>query len=282
MNLKKNKIHEVNVGKIKFSNSEKIKLIAGPCQIESRDHAIEICSKINEICKKLNLEFVYKSSFDKANRSSYESARGVGIKKGIDILSEVKEKFKCPILTDVHESYQCEIIGKVVDIIQIPAFLCRQTDLLISAAKTGCVINIKKGQFLAPWDMKNVISKVLSTGNNKILITERGTMFGYNNLVSDIRSLPILKENGFPVIFDATHSVQIPGGRGTSSGGQREFVEVLANAAVTTGISSIFIETHQNPSIAPSDGPNMISLNDLPKLLHSIILYDNLAKSDLS
>ena len=271
---------EVKVGKINFSNRKKIKLIAGPCQIESRDHAMEICSEINEICQKLSIEFVYKSSFDKANRSSHESSRGIGIKKGLEILSEIKEKYNCPTITDVHEANQCDEVSKSVDIIQIPAFLCRQTDLLISAGNTNSAINIKKGQFLSPWDMKNVVNKILSTGNRKILITERGTMFGYNNLITDMRSLPILKQNGFPVVFDATHSVQIPGGKGTSSGGQWEFAEVLAKAAITTGISSIFLETHQNPSIAPSDGPNMIPLKDLSNILHSLLLYDNLAKSD--
>jgi len=274
------KSFEVKVGKINFSNKKKVKLIAGPCQIESRDHAMEVCSEINEICKKLNIEFVYKSSFDKANRSSYKSPRGIGIKKGLEILMEIKEKYNCPTITDVHEAHQCDEVSRCVDIIQIPAFLCRQTDLLISAGNTNCAVNIKKGQFMSPWDMKNVINKILSTGNEKILITERGTMFGYNNLVTDIRSLPILKENGFPVIFDATHSVQIPGGKGLSSGGQREFAEVLAKAAITTGISSVFLETHQNPSIAPSDGPNMIPLKDLSNILHSLLLYDNLAKSE--
>ena len=276
----KSKDFKVKVGKIVFSNNEKMKLIAGPCQIESRDHAMETCSEINEICKKLDLEFIYKSSFDKANRTSIGSARGVGLEKGVKILSEIKEKYNCPVITDVHESYQCEIVSKCVDIIQIPAYLCRQTDLLVSVGRTNCVVNVKKGQFLSPWEMTNVIEKILSTGNNKILITERGTMFGYNNLITDLRSLPLLKKNGFPVVFDATHSVQIPGGKGNSSDGQREFVEVLARAAVTTSISSIFLETHQNPSIAPSDGPNMIALKDLSKLLQSLLLYDNLAKSD--
>ncbi len=279
MSFNNTKCFEVKVKNINFSNDLPIKLIAGPCQIESRDHALDTCSEIKEITKKLDFEFVYKSSFDKANRSSHESARGVGIKKGLDILSEIKEKFSCPVLTDVHESQHCSEVGKHVDIIQIPAFLCRQTDLLIAAAKTNCVVNIKKGQFLSPWDMKNVLSKVLSTGNKNILLTERGTMFGYNNLVTDIRSLPILKQNGFPVVFDATHSVQLPGGKGMSSGGQREFVDILSKAAVTTGIASIFIETHPNPSIAPSDGPNMIALKDLSKLLQQIKLYDTLTKS---
>ena len=272
--------HNVNVGKICFSNDSEIKLILGPCQIESRIHALETCAEINEICSKLKLKFVYKSSFDKANRSSHSSSRGVGLKKGIEILDEVKEKFKCPIMTDVHEVDQCKMVSKVVDVIQIPAFLCRQTDLILAAGKTNCVVNVKKGQFLAPWDMKNIIEKLRSTGNEKIMLTERGTMFGYNNLVTDIRSLVIMKTFNYPVIFDATHSVQLPGSSGKTSGGQREFVENLAKAAVTTKISSIFIETHQNPSIAPSDGQTMISLKDLPKILHCIKLYDSLAKSE--
>ncbi len=274
------KSFNINVGEISFSNDSEIKLILGPCQIESRTHALETCAEINEICSKLKLEFVYKSSFDKANRSSHSSPRGVGLKKGIEILDEVKDKFKCPILTDVHEVDQCSIVSKIVDIIQIPAFLCRQTDLILAAGKTNCVVNIKKGQFLAPWDMKNIIEKLKSTGNEKIMLTERGTMFGYNNLVTDMRSLIIMRNFNYPVVFDATHSVQLPGSVGKTSGGQREFVESLAKAAVTTKISSIFIETHQNPSIAPSDGQTMISLKDLPNMLHYIKLYDNLAKSE--
>ena len=271
---------EININNITFSNNLPIKLIAGPCQIESREHALETCLEIIEICSKIDINFVYKSSFDKANRTSHKTSRGVGIKKGLDILCEIKEKFNCSVLTDVHESYQCEQVSKVVDIIQIPAFLCRQTDLILSAGNTNCCVNVKKGQFLSPWDMKNIVSKLISTGNKKIMLTERGSMFGYNNLITDFRTFPILKENGFPVIFDATHSVQLPGGKGESSSGQREFVDVLAKAAVTTGISGIFIETHQNPSIAPSDGANMIKLSELPKLLHYIKLYDNLAKSE--
>ena len=271
---------KVKINGTEFSNNSPIKLIAGPCQIESRDHAMETCSEIIEICSKINIEFVYKSSFDKANRSSHKTSRGVGLTKGLEILSEIKQEFSCSILTDVHESNQCEEVAKVADIIQIPAFLCRQTDLLIAAGKTKSCVNVKKGQFISPWDMPNIVSKILSTGNEKIMLTERGTMFGYNNLVTDFRSLPILKKNGYPVIFDATHSVQLPGGNGISSGGQREFVDTLAKAAVTAGIAGLFIETHQNPSIAPSDGPNMIPLSDLSKLLHYIKLYDNLAKSD--
>ena len=276
----KSKDFKVKVGKIVFSNNEKMKLIAGPCQIESRDHAMETCSEINEICKKLDLEFIYKSSFDKANRTSIRGARGIGLEKGIKILSEIKEKYNCPVITDVHESYQCEIVSKCVDIIQIPAYLCRQTDLLVSAGKTNCVVNVKKGQFLSPWEMTNVIEKILSTGNNKILITERGTMFGYNNLVTDLRSLPLLKKNGFPVVFDATHSVQIPGGKGNSSDGQREFVEFLARAAAAVGVAGIFMETHQDPDNAPSDGPNMVPLNKLENLLIKLIKIDKLIKNN--
>ena len=274
------KSYNVNVGNICFSNDSAIKFILGPCQIESRMHALETCAEINEICSKLKLEFVYKSSFDKANRSSQSSSRGVGLREGMEILNEVKEKFRCPILTDVHEANQCSIVSKVVDVIQIPAFLCRQTDLILAAGKTSCAVNVKKGQFLAPWDMKNIIEKLKYTGTDRIMLTERGTMFGYNNLITDIRSLVVMRNFNYPVIFDATHSVQLPGSVGKTSGGQRKFVESLAKAAVTTKISSIFIETHQNPSVAPSDGQTMISLKDLPKILHYIKLYDNLAKSE--
>lgn len=277
-------LHErkVKVDNLEFCNSLPFILISGPCQIEGREHALKVCSKIDEISKKTNIKFVYKSSFDKANRSSHESQRGVGLKKGLEILAEIKERFNCPVLTDVHESSQCKEVSKYVDIIQIPAFLCRQTDLLIAASKTNCTVNVKKGQFLSPWEMKNVVSKLKSTGNEKILVTERGTMFGYNNLVNDMRSLPILKETGFPVIFDATHSVQLPGTLGKSSGGQRKYVETLSKAAITTGISSVFIETHDEPSIAPSDGPNMVALNDLSNLLSKLKLFDNLTKKQLT
>ena len=264
-----------------FSNSEEIKFILGPCQIESRSHALDICSEIDILSKKLDFRYVYKSSFDKANRTSHKSQRGVGLKKGLDILAEVREKFNCAVTTDVHDSQQVKIVKEHIDIIQIPAFLCRQTDLLIEAGKSNLPINIKKGQFLSPWDMENVVKKLLSTGNKKILLTERGTTFGYNNLVSDMRSLVIMKETKFPIIFDATHSVQLPGGKGSSSDGQSKFVSVLAKAAVTTAISGIFMETHDYPSKAPSDGPNMIPLKKLGKLIHSIKLYDNLSKNEL-
>ena len=264
-----------------FSNDSEIKFILGPCQIESKDHAFEICSEIDKLSKKLKFQYIYKSSFDKANRSSYKSKRGLGIKKGLEILAMIKEKFDCPVTSDIHESSHCEVAKEFLDVIQIPAFLCRQTDLLLSAGKTNLPINVKKGQFLAPWDMENVSSKISSTGNKKILLTERGTSFGYNNLVSDMRSLPIMKKIGYPVIFDATHSVQLPGGRGDKSGGQYEFVDTLAKAAVTTSISGLFMETHENPKNAPSDGPNMVPLKSLGKLIHSLKLYDNISKNNI-
>ncbi|MFL2675785.1 MAG: 3-deoxy-8-phosphooctulonate synthase [alpha proteobacterium MED-G10] len=264
-----------------FSNDTEIKFILGPCQIESKDHAFEICSEIDNLSKKLKFQYIYKSSFDKANRSSYKSKRGLGIKKGLEILAMIKEKFDCPVTSDIHEPYHCEIAKEFLDVIQIPAFLCRQTDLLLSAGKTNLPINVKKGQFLAPWDMENVSSKISSTGNKKILLTERGTSFGYNNLVSDMRSLPIMKKTGYPVIFDATHSVQLPGGYGDKSGGQYEFVDTLAKAAVTTSISGLFMETHENPKNAPSDGPNMVPLKSLGKLIHSLKLYDNISKNNI-
>ena len=263
-----------------FSNNSEIKFILGPCQIESKQHAFDTCNEINNLSKRLNFKYVYKSSFDKANRTSHKSKRGIGLKKGLKILSQIKQKFKCPIISDIHEVSHCEIVKDYLDIIQIPAFLCRQTDLLLNAGKTKLPINIKKGQFLSPWDINNVIEKVLSTGNKSLLLTERGTMFGYNNLVSDMRSLPIMKKTEFPVIFDATHSVQLPGGEGAYSGGQSEFVPVLAKAATTTGISGIFIETHENPINAPSDGANMVPLKDLGKLIQSIMLYDNISKNE--
>ncbi len=261
-----------------FSNKSEIKFILGPCQIESKNHAFDICSELDNLSKKLDFKYVYKSSFDKANRTSHKSSRGVGIKKGLEILGDVKETFNCPVTTDVHDISQIDIAKKYLDIIQIPAFLCRQTDLLIEAGKSKLPVNVKKGQFLSPWDVKNITKKILSTGNKNILLTERGTSFGYNNLVSDMRSLVIMKALKFPVVFDATHSVQLPGGNGSSSGGQSEFVGVLAKAATTTAISGIFMETHENPKTAPSDGPNMVPLKNLGKLIQSIKLYDNLSK----
>jgi 2-dehydro-3-deoxyphosphooctonate aldolase (KDO 8-P synthase) len=268
----------IKISEFEVSNIHPFFLIAGPCSIESKDHAINHAGVINEICKKLGINFVYKSSFDKANRSSKGSERGIGIEKGLNILSDVNKEFNIPILTDVHESYQCKEVAKVVDIIQIPAFLCRQTDLLTAAAKTQKIINIKKGQFLAPWDMENVINKVLDIGNNNIMLTERGTSFGYNTLVSDMRSIPQMSKFGFPIIFDATHSVQQPGGLGLTSGGQREFVSILSRAAVSIGISGLFIEAHENPDKAPSDGPNMVKLSELKKLLTKLIEIDKIIK----
>ena len=257
----------VKLNNLQIGRGEPLVLIAGPCQIESTDHTLYIADKIAEICATVDLKFVFKSSFDKANRSSFTSKRGVGLEKGLKILQKVKDEFHCPVLTDVHEISQCEEVGSVVDIIQIPAFLSRQTDLLFAASETGKVINIKKGQFMAPWDMENVIDKIKSCGNDNILLCERGTSFGYNTIVSDFRSLPILSDLGYPVVFDATHSVQQPGGMGTSSGGQREFVPYLAKAACAVGINAIFIETHEDPDNAPSDGPNMIKINDLRNLI---------------
>ena len=273
MEQKKIKIHNFDV-----SNNLPFFLIAGPCSIESNAHAIDHAGKINEICKKLNINFVYKSSFDKANRTSLKSKRGIGLDDGLKILSEVKNTFNIPIITDVHEPYQCAEVAKVVDIIQIPAFLCRQTDLLNAAAITNKVINVKKGQFLAPWDMKNVLNKMIELGNSNVLLTERGTSFGYNTLISDMRSLPQMADYGYPIIFDATHSVQQPGGLGSVSGGQREFVPTLSRAAVSVGVAGLFIEVHENPDAAPSDGPNMLKLSNLYDLLYKLIQLDNIIK----
>ena len=274
----KNKI--IKVKKINLGNKLPLTLIAGPCQIESRDHCHMIASKIKEITSKLNIGFIFKSSFDKANRTSLKSARGIGLEKSLSIFEYIAKDLDLPILTDVHTEEQCKVVSKVVDVIQIPAFLCRQTDLLVAAAKTKKVINIKKGQFLAPWDMKNVIKKIEDSGNDKILITERGVSFGYNTLVSDMRSLPILSELGYPVVYDATHSVQQPGGKGDSSGGERQFVSSLSRAAVAVGISTIFLETHDNPDKAPSDGANMIPLNSLENLLKNLTAIDKIIKSN--
>jgi 2-dehydro-3-deoxyphosphooctonate aldolase (KDO 8-P synthase) len=261
------KHRHVAVGDVVFGNDKPFVLIAGPCQIESMDHALMMADQISKAAQKTGVPFVYKSSFDKANRSSISTARGVGIEAGLEILAAVKERFDCPILTDVHTAEQCKRVAEVVDILQIPAFLCRQTDLLLAAGETGAAINVKKGQFLAPWDMKNVADKIASTGNERILLCERGTSFGYNTLVTDFRSLPIMAETGYPVVFDATHSVQQPGGKGTSSGGERRFVPMLARAALAVGCAALFIETHQDPDNAPSDGPNMVPINELPQLI---------------
>ena len=269
----------VEIGTARFGNTLPLALIVGPCALESRDHALEMAGALKNICATLGIAFVYKTSFDKANRTSGSSRRGIGLKGALPIFAEVREKLGVPVLTDVHETQQCGPVSEAVDVLQIPAFLCRQTDLIIAAAKTGRAINVKKGQFLAPWDMANVVAKVTGAGNPNVLVTERGASFGYNTLVSDMRALPILADaTGAPVIFDATHSVQQPGGQGTSSGGQRQFVGVLARAAVAVGVAGVFIETHQDPDRAPSDGPNMIALKDLEALLRRLMEFDRLAK----
>ena len=264
---------------IEIANNKKITLIAGPCQLESEQHAMEMSGKIKEITSKLDIGFIYKTSFDKANRTSLKGKRGAGLENSLPIFDKIKKELNVPILTDIHNEKHCEIVSKHVDIIQIPAFLCRQTDLLIAAAKTKKIINVKKGQFLAPWDMVNVTKKISDSGNDNILVTERGASFGYNTLVSDMRSIPIMIKNGYPVVFDATHSVQQPGGLGEKSGGQREFVEYLARAASAVGVAAIFMETHQDPDNAPSDGPNMVPLNKLESLLTQIIEIDKLVKN---
>ena len=269
----------VNCNGIEIANNKKVVLIAGPCQLESEQHAMDMSGKIKEISSKLNIGFVYKTSFDKANRTSLKGIRGAGLENSLPIFDKIKKELKVSILTDVHNEVHCEVVSKHVDILQIPAFLCRQTDLLVAAAKTKKIINVKKGQFLAPWDMVNVTKKISDTGNDNILVTERGASFGYNTLVSDMRSIPIMIKNGYPVVFDATHSVQQPGGLGEKSGGQREFVEYLARAASAVGIAAIFIETHQDPDNAPSDGPNMVPLNKLESLLTQIIEIDKFVKN---
>ena len=268
----------VTVGEARFGNALPLALIAGPCALESRDHALEMASALKELTAKAGIGFVYKTSFDKANRTSLTSTRGLGLAEALPIFAEIRERTGLPVLTDVHEPDQCAAVAEEVDALQIPAFLCRQTDLLIAAAQTGKVVNVKKGQFLAPWDMKHVVSKVVGAGNPQVLLTERGVSFGYNTLVSDMRALPILAETGAPVIFDATHSVQQPGGHGAQSSGERRFVPVLARAAVAVGVAGIFIETHQDPDHAPSDGPNMVPLKVLPSLLDELIEIDKLAK----
>ena len=268
----------VKIGRNNFGNHLPLSLISGPCVIESKQHAIDVAGEINEICSLLGINFIYKSSFDKANRSSMKSSRGIGLKKSLNIFSEIKKKYKCSVTTDVHEPDQCSKVSKVVDLLQIPAFLCRQTDLLVAAAKTKKPVNVKKGQFLSPSEITNVINKIKN--NNKILLTERGYSFGYNNLISDMRSLAIMKKTGLPVIFDATHSVQQPGGLLKSSGGQREFVSVLSKAAVSVGIAGILIETHNNPDKAPSDGPCMLPLKDLQVLLEKLIELDFVTKNN--
>ncbi|MBL8687060.1 MAG: 3-deoxy-8-phosphooctulonate synthase [Alphaproteobacteria bacterium] len=273
-------MQQVIVKNVKISNANPFTLIAGPCVVESREHAFEMADALVQITKKVNIPFIYKSSFDKANRTGADSPRGIGMEVGLSILAELGEKFKCPVLTDVHEASQCSIVAQYVDVLQIPAFLCRQTDLLIAAAKTKKAINIKKGQFLAPWDMQQIIKKMEKAGNTNLLLCERGVSFGYNTLITDMRSLPIMAKTGYPVVIDATHSVQQPGGLGEKSGGQREFVPVIARASVAVGVAAVFMETHQDPDCAPSDGPNMIKLKDLPGLLTLLKNLDQLAKQN--
>ena len=269
----------INIGDISVGGNNPLTFILGPCQLENRDHAMFMAEKITKLCAPSSSNFIFKSSFDKANRSSIASARGVGIEEGLRILEEIKLTFNCPVITDIHTVSQCVIASEVVDVLQIPAFLSRQTDLLIAAGETGKPVNVKKGQFLAPWEMTNVAEKIASTGNKKILLCERGTSFGYNTLVNDFRSLEIMAETGYPVVFDATHSVQQPGGRGNSSGGERKFVAALARAACAVGVAAVFIETHQEPDNAPCDGPNMIDVADLQKLIEKLRVIDELSKA---
>jgi len=270
----------VRVGSVEFGNDRPLALIAGPCMLESRSHALEMAQALVEMAGRLGIGLVYKTSFDKANRTSLDSPRGVGMAQGLPILAEVRETLGCPVLTDVHAPEQCAPVAEAVDVLQIPAFLCRQTDLLLAAAATGRAINVKKGQFLAPWDMANVVHKLERGGNRNVLLCERGVSFGYNTLVSDLRALPILARTGCPVVFDATHSVQQPGGQGTASGGQREFVPVLARAAVAVGVAAVFLETHPDPDRAPSDGPNMVPLAKLEPILQTLIAFDRMAKAN--
>jgi 2-dehydro-3-deoxyphosphooctonate aldolase (KDO 8-P synthase) len=269
----------VDIAGVRLGNSLRLALFAGPCQLESQAHALEMAAALKEIAGRLQIGLIYKTSFDKANRTSAGSARGLGLKAALPIFAEIRETFALPVVTDVHEPGQCAAVAEAVDVLQIPAFLCRQTDLLIAAAQTGRAVKIKKGQFLAPWDMQNAVAKVLSAGNANVLVTERGASFGYNTLVADMRALPVLAETGCPVIFDATHSVQQPGGRGTESGGERRFVPVLARAAVAVGVAGLFIETHQDPDRAPSDGPNMLPLSAMEPLLQELLEFDRLAKA---
>lgn len=270
----------VSIGQVKFGNALPLAVIAGPCQLESRAHALEVASALKEMAARLGIGLVYKTSFDKANRTSATGARGIGLDQALPIFAEIRDKLGLPLLTDVHEIGQCARVAPVVDVLQIPAFLSRQTDLLVAAAKTGKAVNVKKGQFLAPWDMTNVVAKVTGAGNANVLVTERGVSFGYNTLVSDMRALPILAQTGAPVIFDATHSVQQPGGKGGSSGGEREFVPVLARAAVAVGVAGVFIETHPDPDRAPSDGPNMVPLKQFEPLLRTLIAFDRVTKTN--
>ena len=273
-------MYTVDIKSLSVSNDLPLLVIAGPCQLESTDHAQMIAGEMAEICAAHGAQFVFKGSYDKANRTSLGGKRGLGMDEGLKVMQSVKDAIGCPVLTDIHTAEQCATVAETCDILQIPAFLCRQTDLLLAAGETGAVINVKKGQFLAPWDMPNVVSKIESTGNKRILLTERGASFGYNTLVADMRSLPIMAKTGYPVVMDATHSVQQPGGQGGSSGGQREFAPVMARAAVSIGIAAVFIETHEDPDNAPSDGPNMIPLDQMDRLVKSLMAFDRLAKAD--
>jgi 2-dehydro-3-deoxyphosphooctonate aldolase (KDO 8-P synthase) len=271
-------MRHLKIGSLTIGNDLPLTIMAGPCQMESSDHAMMMADELTKLSKKLGFGLIYKTSFDKANRTSLKGIRGIGLEASLPIFSEIREKFRCPVMTDVHSPEQCAVVSSVVDVLQIPAFLCRQTDLLQAAAATGKALNIKKGQFLAPWDMKNVVSKMESFGNEQVMLCERGASFGYNTLVSDMRSLSIMASTGYPVIFDATHSVQQPGGQGTATGGQREFAPILARAAVATGIAGVFLETHENPDCAPSDGANMIHLKDMEAVLTELIAFDRVAK----
>lgn len=270
----------IRVGAVEVANDRPFVLIAGPCQIESRDHALEVAEVLASACSRAGVPLIFKSSYDKANRTSVSGQRGIGMQAGLEILAEIRRRFDCPVLTDVHEPPHCAVAAEYVDVLQIPAFLCRQTDLLLAAGETGVTVNVKKGQFLAPWEMKNVAAKVASTGNERILLTERGVSFGYNTLVSDMRSLPEMAKTGYPVVFDATHSVAQPGGQGTSSGGQREYAPVLARAALAVGVAAVFMECHPDPDSAPSDGPNMVRLSDVPALLDTFVAFDRIAKAN--
>jgi len=269
---------QVEIGSVTLGNDLPLAIIAGPCAMESRAHALEMGHALSEICAGLGVGLIYKSSFDKANRTSLKSNRGIGLDEALPIFAEVRETYGCPVLTDVHDAAQCAPVAEAVDVLQIPAFLCRQTDLLVAAAQTGAAVNVKKGQFLAPWDMRNVAEKIRMSGNERVMLTERGASFGYNTLVTDLRGLPIMAQTGCPIVFDATHSVQQPGGQGATSGGQREFVPVLARAAVSVGVAAVFMEVHQDPDNAPSDGPNMVPLKDFEALLQTLVAFDRLAK----
>lgn len=273
-------MHHLKIGSLTVGNDLPLTIMAGPCVMENREHALMMAGELSELSKKMGFGLIYKTSFDKANRTSIKGARGIGLEASLQIFQEIREKFGCPVVTDVHSPEQCSILSKVVDVLQIPAFLCRQTDLLQAAAATGKALNIKKGQFLAPWDMKNVVAKMESFGNTNVMLCERGASFGYNTLVSDMRSLSVMASTGYPVIFDATHSVQQPGGAGASTAGQREFAPVLARAAVAVGVAGVFMETHDNPDCAPSDGPNMIHLKDMPKVMGELMAFDKVTKEN--